>query len=57
VQVLKAENIIGYHEIPWDAFDKEGKRIPNGPYYVKFTAKNRNATIERIFKIAKTEGR
>ncbi|MBL8025305.1 MAG: hypothetical protein JNL74_02780 [Fibrobacteres bacterium] len=57
VKVFKSENIIGYHEIPWDAIDKDGKKIPNGPYYVKFTAKNRSATIERIFKIAKTEGR
>lgn len=56
-KTLSARNILGYQEIAWDATDKNGRLLPNGTYYVKFSAKGKTGNIERIFKIAKAEGR
>ena len=46
-------NIAGYHEEVWDGRDELGEDVPNGVYYLKFTALQGEQRIERIEKIAR----
>jgi hypothetical protein len=57
IKSFSQRNIIGYQEIEWDARDDKGRRLANGVYYLKIIVSNENKTIEKIYKIAKAEGR
>ncbi|MFH0922230.1 MAG: C25 family cysteine peptidase [Fibrobacterota bacterium] len=57
VRRFTLQNVIGYVEVPWDATDDAGAVLSNGVYYLKLTVRNRDKTLEHIYKIAKAEGR
>ncbi len=48
-------DISGYNEVDWDGTDDDGNPVANGVYYLRFTAKRGENTIERIEKMARLQ--
>ena len=45
-------NSVGYHEVPWDATDDDGKDIANGIYFYRIKGKLNGKTVEKKGKLA-----
>jgi hypothetical protein len=53
VRTLHDKDAVGYREIVWDGRDAQGRRIANGLYFLKATARGSGGTATATFKLFK----